>query len=158
MWPMTAGASLTLSEAAVGRWHSAPGTLSPPRAQPAPGAGTQSPPRALPPHGPIASTTAAQPAHNTSTSAGTRHPLSHAHSQLTAPVSPHRTQHRHPVSTTCTASSQHQRQHQPAPGAQHHHQQPVSTTCTASSQHQHRHPAPAPATCLESAHGQLIVI
>ena len=66
-----------------------------------------------------------------------------------------RHQHQQPVSTACTASSQHQHRltaplPASAPGTGHQHQQPVSTTCTASSQHQHRHPAPAPApaTCL----------
>ena len=101
------------------------------------------------------------PAHNTSTSTGT--------SNLSPPRAQPAYSTKKPVSTTCTASSQHQHRHPapstnvsppraqpahtpaPAPGTQHRHQQPVSTVCTVRHQHQHRHPA----TCLHHVHRQL---
>ena len=96
----------------------------------------------------------AQPAPSTDA----RHPVS------TRPANTQH-QHRHPASTTCTASSQHQH---PAPDAhQHQHRHPVSTTCTASTQHRRRRPVSTTCTAssqhqhrqpVSKAHRQLIVV
>ena len=117
----------------------APSTLSPPRTQPASQHPAPAPARA-------------RPAAPTPCLHHVAHPPRH-------PVSMHHayTQHRHPVCTTCTASSQHQHPHRhPAPATCLHqvHSQLTPAPGTTSGT-RHPAPAPAPATCFHHVHSQL---